>query len=161
MRKEGLSWGAVWLAVWVVCWQQLRVRADVTPTISDVNILLPFTGEERAPYVITATGGCFKWKSHDTELVVVTPRSEGKKKCAAAAEVIVSPSFSYAGRSRNTWIEVSLTYIRLSSLSLFFLSSSLPFCQPSLGDAFLMDIRLTFPLCLSIGSFSLCVDLAV
>ena len=106
----------VCVCIWMTWLSQLSCEASLT--ISDVNVLLPFS-EERAPYQISVTGGCFRWKSHNSELIVVKPLNENKKKCSNAALVSIAPSFTYAGRSRNTWIEVCCIFNVFDEMAYF------------------------------------------
>ncbi len=75
-----------------------------TPTISDVNILLPHTYRE--PYRLRTKGGCYQWKSHNPDIVTVRPVKMEKEglHCSKEAEVYVTPVSTYGGR-RHTWIE--------------------------------------------------------
>ena len=76
MKGDGLVVFVCAFALLTWCGQ---VEGEASITISDVNVLLPFS-EERAPYQISVTGGCFRWKSHNSELIVVKPlHGENKK----------------------------------------------------------------------------------
>jgi hypothetical protein len=85
----------------VVC--SLLCSAYGLPSISEVNILLPYTHTE-LPYRLTATGGCFKWKSRNTDIVVVKA-IVGNGGCSDSADIFVSPSLVFKERV-HTWVEV-------------------------------------------------------